>query len=157
MIQDTQEIFSGAIAANGTRSGQAITATALSTNVLDFRNGTSPTLADEGISGPELWLVVVVTQAFNNLTSLTITLESAVDTGISTSPTVHVTKTALLAALTAGATVLRVQLPSDDYQRYVGVRYTVAGTAPTTGAVMAFFTMDINRNVNYPSGFTVDA
>lgn len=156
MIMDSQELFAGTIAADGTRAGQAITATALGANVLDLRNSSLLSLADEGISGPELWLVVVVPQAFNNLTTLTITLESSASTGI-TSSTVHATAALPLAALTAGATAVRMQLPSADYLRYLGVRFTVAGTAPTLGTVIAFLTPDINRNVIYPSGFTVDA
>lgn len=157
MIMDSQELFAGTIAADGTRAGQAITATALGANVLDLRNASGLALADEGISGPELWLVVNVLQAFNNLTTLTITLESDSASNLASSPVVHATAALALAALTAGATVVRLQLPSTDYKRYMGVRFTVAGTAPTQGTVVAFLTPDINRNVIYPSGFTVDA
>lgn len=157
MMQDLNTIFSGSVAADGTRTAQAITATAVSTNVLDARQpGGAPAIKDEGISGPETWLVVQVIQAFNNLTSLTITLESDSAPGLATAPVVHFSKTIALAALTAGTTAVRVLLPSDDYKRYIGVRYTVTGTAPTTGSVMAFITLDAQRNVGYPSGFTVD-
>lgn len=157
MLIDTQALFSGTIAADGTRAGQAITATAISTNVIDLRapNGT-PAVVDDGlnaVSGP--YLVVIVNQAFNNLTSLAISLESSAAAGL-TSATVHYSKTVLLAGLTAGATVVRVPLPPDDYLRYLGVRYTVSGTAPTTGTVYAFLTMDLNRNIAYPGAFTVD-
>lgn len=156
MIQDSQELFSGTIGADGTRGAQAITATALSTNVLDLRNSGSPALVDEGLSGPEMWLVIQCIAAFNNLTSLTITLESDSTSNIATAPTVHCSKTILLAGLTAGANLIRMQLPSDDYKRYLAVRYTVTGTAPTTGSVVSFLALDVQRNVIYPSGFTVD-
>jgi len=157
MLQDLNTIFSGAVAADGTRTAQAITATAISTNVLDARqpNG-APTLKDEGIFGQDLWLNVVVVQAFNNLTSLTVTFESDSASTLASAPVVHFSRTIALAGLTAGAAI-RVQVPSDDYKRYLGLRYTVTGTAPTQGSVMAFLSLDPQRNVIYPSGFTVDA
>lgn len=159
MILDTQSMFSGSIAADGTRSAQAITATAVSTNVIDLRqpNG-APATADNGILGPMLWLVVIVSQAFNTLTSLTVTLESDSASTLASSPVVHFSSGAVaLASLTAGATIVRTPMPSGDYKRYLGVRYTVTGSNPTLGSVYAFLTMDVNRNVIYPSGFTVDA
>ena len=159
MIMDTQETFSGSIAADGyTRSGQAITASALSTNVLDRSGNTVqfPTLEDEGLTAPDLYFVAVIPQAFNNLTSLQIELISDSNPNLTTAPVSHYTKTIALAQLTAGARVLAAQLPSDDYKRYIGVRYTVTGTAPTTGTVWAFFTLDINRNVIYPTNYSVD-
>lgn len=158
MLQDLNTIFSGAIAADGTRTAQAITATAISTNVLDERQpGGTPALKDVGVFGNhDMWLVVQVIQAFNNLTSLTITLESDSAPGMATAPVVHFSKTIALAALTAGSTAVRVQMPSDQYKRYIGVRYTVTGTAPTQGSVMAFITLDAQNNNLYPGSFTVD-
>lgn len=158
MLQDINTIFSGAIAADGSRTAQAITATAISTNVLDARQPAgTPVLKDEGMFGQDLWLVVSVVQAFNTLTSLTITLESDSTTNLATSPTVHFTKSVLLAGLTAGAQVVKVQVPSDfTYERYIGLRYTVVGSNPTLGSLYAFLTLDAQNNLIYPSGFSVD-
>lgn len=158
MLQDVNSILSGAIAADGTRTAQAITATAISTNVIDLRQpGGVPTLKDEGLfGGKDLWLIISVGQAFNNLTSLTITIESDSASSLASAPVVHFSKTIALAALTAGSTAVRVQLPSDDYKRYLGVRYTVTGTNPSQGSVMAFVALDAQRNVNYPGSFTID-
>ncbi len=157
MLMDINSLFSGTIAADGTRSAQAITATAISTNVIDCRQpGGTPVSKDEGIVGEDLWLNVVVVQGFNTLTSLTITLESDSTANLATSPTVHYTKTIALAGLTAGATVVRVQLPSEDYERYLGLRYTVTGTNPTLGSVIAFLSLTPQRNIGYPGSFTLD-
>lgn len=157
MLFDVNSLFSGAIASDGTRTAQAITATAVSTNIMDTRQpGGTPALANLGLSGVPVYLIVVVSQAFNLLTSLTTTLESSANTSM-TSSTVHATTTTLLAALTAGATVLRIPLPVDNYQRYIGVRYTVNGTNPGQGSVFAFLTTDPNVNPIYASGFTIDA
>ncbi len=157
MILDLQTMFSGTVAADGTKSAQAITATVISTNVLDLRNAATPAAVDEGIDGTDMWLVVQVVQAFNTLTSLTITLESDSTANLATAPVVHFSTGAiLLAALTANTVVARLLLPSADYKRYLGVRYTVGGANPTLGSVLAFLTPDVDRNKIYPSGFTID-
>jgi hypothetical protein len=159
MIMDTQETFAGSVAADGTRTGQAITATAISANVLDTRNAATPALADEGISGTELWLVVqAITAAAGGdaAKTLTITLESDVAASLASAPVVHFTSKAITGAqITAGATLVRTQLPSDDYKRYMGLRFTVSAGF-TAFAVFGFLTMDVQRNVIYPSGFTID-
>lgn len=155
MLQDLNTIFSGAVAANGTRSAQAITATAVSTNVLDSRQSGLPATVDMGVGYPTVWLIVNVVQAFNTLTSLQIDLLSDSNSNMSTSPVTHFSKTVLLAGLTAGAQVVRVQIPSDSYKEFIAVKYTVNGSNPTLGSVLAFFTTDPQANVGYPSGFTV--
>lgn len=157
MLQDVNSIFSGAIAADGTRTAQAVTATAVSTNQLDLRNSGVLALKNEGIVGQNIYLNVDVIQAFNNLTSLTITLETDSTSNLATSPTTHLSFTVLLAALTAGAKVVQVALPVlPNYERYMGVRYTVTGGAPTLGSVMAYLSLDPQSNTGYPSGFTLD-
>lgn len=156
MLIDLQSTFSGTTAVDGTKTAQAITATAISTNVIDLRSVSGlPATADEGIDGTDLYLNVRSVAAFNTLTSLTITLESDSTANLATAPVVHYSKTILLAALTANQDLVRVQLPSDDYKRYLGVRYTVNGANPTTGSVLAYMVGTPQRTVNYPSGFAV--
>jgi hypothetical protein len=159
MIMDTQSMFSGTIAADGTRTPQGpVTATAISTNVMDLRqpNGT-PALVDNGILGQDLYLVVQCIQAFNNLTSLTITLESDSTANLATAPVVHYSSgPILLAALTANTVLVRVMIPSGNFKRFLGLRYTVAGTAPAAGTLFGFLTLDPQRNVAYPPAFTLD-
>ena len=159
MILDLQTMFSGAVALDGTKTAQGpITATQISANVVDLRNSSVLALADEGIQGTQdVWLEVKVAQVFNNLTSLTITLESDVAAGLATLPVVHSSFTVLLAALLANTTVVRLLLPSADYKRFLGLRYTVNGAAPTTGTLLAAISLDTQRNKTYPAGFTIDA
>lgn len=160
MILDLQTMFSGSVAADGTKTGQGITATAISANVLDRAGGLVqfPTLEDEGVVGPELWLVVQVQTAAaggDAAKTLTTTLESAADAGLTSGPVVHFATAAIVgAALTIGATVARVQLPSADYKRFVGLRYTVSAGF-TSFNILAYLTPDIQRNVVYPVGFFV--
>ena len=119
---------------------QAITADAISTNVIDLIRGTDNTLIDIG-SGPDSYLVVRVGTAFDNLTTLNVTLESDSTTDLATSPTVHLDSGAVaLAALTADTVIYVAKLPPDSYERYLGVRYNVTGTNPTAGTIDAFLT-----------------
>lgn len=161
MIIDLQTTFSGVTAADGTKTGQAVnTGTQISTNVLDLRQAATPATADEGIAGfEELWLVVQVLVAFTTgaAGTLTTTLESDVAATLASAPVVHATlgASALVSAtLIAGFTIFRGALPSADYKRFLGLRYTVASTF-TAGTTLAFLTPDIQRNITYPVGFTV--
>lgn len=158
MILDLQTMFSGSVASDGTKTGQAVTATAISTNVLDLRNASTPALADEGMSGPETWLTIMCLVAATAAGAATVTfsLESDSTADLATSPTVHWTSPAIgKATLIAGYVVARIQLPSDDYERYLGVRYTVATGPLTAGTFHAFLTPDMQRNKTYPVGFSV--
>lgn len=158
MILDLQTMFSGTVAADGTKTGQAITATAISTNVLDLRNQATPTFVDEGMSGPEEWLVVQVQTAAaggDAAKTLTITVESATDAGLTTANVAHFTSIAFTGAqLVIGFTAIRVQLPSAQYRRYLGLRYTVSAGF-TAFNILAYLTPDIQNNVIYPVGYAV--
>jgi hypothetical protein len=50
---------------------------------------------------------------------------------------------------------VRTPLPSADYKKFIGIRYTVSAGF-TSFAVTAYITPDIQRNVIYPTGFTID-
>jgi hypothetical protein len=161
MILDMQTMFSGTVAADGTKTGQAITATAISTNVIDRAGGLSsgfPALEDEGTNPDESWLIVQAKTAAaggDAAKTITITLESAADAGLTSGPVVHASTTAILgSAITAGATLWRIALPSADYKRFIGLRYTVSAGF-TSFEMLAFTTADPQRNVIYPTGFAV--
>jgi hypothetical protein len=157
MYVDTQNTFSDA---------QAVTATAISTNVIDLVSlgigaGTNigpNTVLDIG-NGEPIYLVVstavAVTDAGSDAT-LVITLESSASSALG-SPTVHFTSATLPFAsfATAGTQFVAVALPMDNYSRYLGVRYTVAAGPLTAGAFDAFLTTDVQRTRAYKSGFTV--
>ena len=78
-----------------------------------------------------------------SITTLTITLESDDNASLS-SPTVHFSTGAIAFAsfATAGTRLVTVRLPHGAYQRYVGLRYTVASGPLTAGAFDAFLTTD---------------
>lgn len=138
MIIDYENQFSDA---------QAVTSTAISTNVIDL--GATPTLRDIG-NGQPLYLVVITQTAATDDSSdatLTVTLESDSTENLATSATVHFTTGALaFAAFSPAGTVLAaVALPLGNYERYLGVRYTVASGPLTAGKFDAFLTTDIQK------------
>src|SRR5262249_52746494 len=87
VILDLQTTFSVTPAADGTKTGQAITATAISANVIDLRPTLgafgavgAPSLVDDGLFADDLWLVAQCDQSADfaaaGAATLTITLES---------------------------------------------------------------------------------
>lgn len=127
MILSAQQLFS---------DDQAITATAVSTNVIDLGVPGTPfggNQLDQDIGkGTPIPLLIQVTEDFNNATSVTVTVEVSAASAL-TSPVVLLTETILLADLVAGKQTHVQFVPKDASLRYLGVRYTVAGTAPSTG------------------------
>lgn len=143
MIIDREGLFSDA---------QAVTATAISSNVVDL--GATPTTRDIG-HGEPIYLVVQTETAATDAGSdatLTITLESDSTADLATSPTTHYSSGALAFAAfsPAGTRLVAVALPEGDYERYLGVRYTVADGPLTAGAFDAFLTKDPQKWVALP-------
>lgn len=143
MIMDRTGLFS---------ENQAVTATAVSTNVVDLgATGTpygsaSAIVRDIG-KGEPVPLYCGVTASFNNLTSLTISIEVDDNAGFSSATTVWTSPAYTLAQLATGAKYLLPDtLPVGVNERYVRLRYTVAGTAPTLGTITAGVVMSRQSN-----------
>lgn len=119
---------------------QAVTATAISANVIDA-NHVSNALKDLGAGGDSLYLRIQIDEAFATATSVTFTLETDDNVGL-TSATTHWSSGAIaIASLTLGAVVATIQVPGAvTYQQYVGLRYTIGGSNATAGKVTAFLT-----------------
>lgn len=139
-------------------SAQAVTSTAISTNVIDL--GSTNTLKDMG-NGQPVYLVIQTQTACTDTSSdatVAFTLESDSAVGLDSSATVHYTTGALAFAAYApvGTVVACVALPwSKTYERYLGVRYTVASGPLTAGAFDAFLTLDPQRWAAYANNYTV--
>lgn len=164
MYIDLQSRFSGATTAAGVTTGDAITVTAISANVLDLRNGLigAPTLADESILEHNLWWTVLFDTAATaaGAATVTISLESDVLATLASAPVVHFTTAAIgKATLVAGAIPVQVQLPGGAaqlYKRFLGVRYTIATGPLTAGSALSFLSLDVPRILNYNIGYTID-
>ena len=121
---------------------------------------TPNTRLDIGQGTDNLYLVVntaVTATDTGNDATLTITLESADDAGLTTNAQVHYSSGAIAFAsfATAGTNLVAIRLPSALFRRYLGVRYTVASGPLTAGAFDAFVTPTLQQNRIYKSGFTV--
>ena len=128
---------------------QAVTSTAISSNVIDLGPVDDNATRDIG-TGEDIYLVVVTqtpaTDSGSDAT-LTVTLESAENAGLSTNPVVHFSTGALAFAdfSPAGSVLACVRVPAGNYKRYLGVRYTVASGPLTAGNFDAFLTKDVQR------------
>ena len=140
MIFSLQQLFS---------DDQAITASADSTNVIDLGApgtpyGAAAALNQDVGKGAKIPILVQVTEAFNNLTSLEVIISTGATTALGTSV---ISQTILLADLVVGKQISIDVLPNDITERYLGIEYVVTGTAPTTGKVTAGITMGNQTNV----------
>ena len=119
---------------------QAITATAVSSNVIDFGDpgqwihAKAPHQDDKGRA--MIPLFIQVTEDFDNLTSLKIGLEFSDAEDFSASDMLH-EQTLALKVLKAGQRTNIRFIPDGAVKRYMRIKYTVTGTTPTTGRVLA--------------------
>lgn len=142
MIFSAQQLFS---------DDQAVTATAISTNVIDLGVAGTPydavaALNNDKGKGNHVPVLIQVTEDFATLTSLTVTLEVSAAAGL-TSPQVLATETILAADLVAGKQTFMQCLPNGADLRYLGVRYTVNGSDATAGNITAGISMGNQTNV----------
>ena len=163
MIIDRQNCFNplgdGLTAAtNGGQQNIRAAATYISTDQIDVSQiaVASGVIWDWGL-GPEPTLIVRVGEAFVGGTNITINLLSAdVAPGMTGNPTTHFSQVFATAALTANTEILRFELPSGAYRRFLAVQYISTGTY-TAGGIDAFLVLGLQRNVQMPSGFRLPA
>lgn len=142
MILSAQQLFS---------DDQAITATAVSTNVIDLGVAGTPYDAAAALNqdvgkGNPVPVLIQVTEDFATLTSLTITLETSANADLSSS-TVLSSEVVTVANLVAGKQTFMQCLPNGVDQRYLGVRYTVTGSNATAGKITAGISMGNQTNI----------
>ena len=151
MITDVLLTVSGSNTPGSAISGQAITGTAVSTDKIDL--GTARDIGE----GRDLFMVFTIVTSFNTLTSLDLQVVTDDNASLS-SPTVIGSVNVALANLTAGKQYV-VRLPPQIAslgERYLGAQYTVNGSNPSTGSILAQIVMDIQDGRKfYASGFTV--
>lgn len=133
MILDRQTMFS---------DQQAITATAVSTNVYDFGAtgtvvGQSAALSYDHGSGGYIPLLIQVTEAFATLTSLTVTVETDDNEAFSSATIIATTQAIPVATLVAGYVFQLTAIPIRSAERFIRLRYTVGGSNATAGKITA--------------------
>lgn len=145
MLLDQQNVFS---------DKQAITATAVSTNVIDL--GVARNIGN----ATNLYLVFVVTTAFTDSGSdstVTPVLQTDDNVGFASPATIRTFDT--LAALTPLGTEriykLEPKTQKGEFERFIRISYTVAGGDLTTGAISAFLVESAQVWTAYKSNFIV--
>lgn len=124
---------------------QAVTVTAVSTNVVDAGPTKNAAIGRDLGAGTPLFLMVTLSQTFVGGTSLTATLQDSADN--TTFADVASLGVIPLASLTAGK-IYQVGFPVPT-RRYTRVNYTVVGTM-TAGLVSAHLVDGINFPFSYP-------
>jgi hypothetical protein len=144
MIFSAQQLFS---------DDQAITATAISANVIDLGAPGTPYDAAAALNqdigkGAPIPVLVQVTEDFATLDDLTVTIESAANAGLSSSAVVAYSSGAIAtASLVQGYQFSANVLPDKITGRYLGIRYTVGGSNATTGKITAGIVMGRQTNL----------
>lgn len=131
MILDDQNTFS---------DSQVLTVTANSTNVIDQTPlGGIPTanLVRDFATGNDVYVYAVCRTTFAGGTSMSVSLVSDDNSALS-SPTIHFTSQVIaLAALVAGFE-FKFEAPPANYERFLGLVYTIVGTMSGGSAISAY-------------------
>lgn len=126
----------------GASPGQAITASAASTNYVDLGAlgippGHTVTPTRDLGRGNKIPILIQVTETFDALTSLKVAVQCDDNSSFSSPTTVLETEAIALASLVAGYQFNIDLVPPKTNERYVRLYFTVAGSTPTVGKVFA--------------------
>lgn len=138
MIFDQQTLLSDA---------QAITVTAVSTNVIDLGPIKTGIVRDIG-KGKQIPLLVQVVEAFTaaGAATLTVSLQTDDNEAFSSAKTVWTSPALALADLVAGKVIIPEYIPRGTNERYMRLNYAVATGPMTAGKVTAGVTMGNQSN-----------
>ena len=134
-------------------SGQAITASAASTEYIDLGATGTPALHSTALSrdigrGNKVKIRVQVTETFATLTSLVVAIQTDDNSSFSSATTVLATQAIVAASLVAGYVFNLEYIPRNTDERYLRLYFTVAGSDATAGKIFAGVVADSQDNDN---------
>ena len=140
MYLDAQHLFSDA---------QALTATAVSTNVIDLGG-------DHNVGIGEPMAVVITLDVGTDFTTGDETYVVTLQTGSSATPTTVIATKEIVGLQAAGEKFV-LSIPADTTgERYLRVNYTLAGTTPSVTVTAFLIPQNMIQNyVAYADGFTI--
>jgi hypothetical protein len=131
---------------------QAVTASAASTDTIDLGKvgtqfgSTTPMKRNFGKGSHPPQIAITVPEDFNNLTSLTVSVQTDDVTGFGAAVTLFTSPAYTLAQLNADRQIILPDvIPGGEAKRYLRLFYTVAGAVPTTGKITAGIVMGVQR------------
>lgn len=125
MILDKQNLFSNA---------QAVTATAVSTDIIDM--GPTPNLPNDNKNAGDVEVFAQVVEDFATLTSLTVTLQGSTAENFASPVNLIASGAIAAASLKKGYKFALDSIGRLGY-RYLRLNYTVAGSDATAGKITA--------------------
>lgn len=142
MILDAQLLYSDA---------QALTATAVSTNIVDHGSD-----RNMGLGEPLSVLITVDVTAGGTSPTVSVALQTDDNSGFASPAQVAATATLTGAQMTAGAKFV-LPVPADaSFERYSRLNYTVGGTTPTVTLTATLLPTNMIQNEsNYADAITI--
>jgi len=129
---------------------QAVTATALSTNVIDMAS------ARNIGAGEDLFLYIRVGAAATAAGAATVSFQLQTDSSPAMGTAVTVLDSGAIAKASLGAnTALKFRLPSSAFKQYLALNYLIATGPLTAGDFSAWICSDVPDNAQYPGGYVV--
>jgi hypothetical protein len=137
-------------------NGQAVTATAVSTNVIDLgATGTvpySPAALKANVgNGASVPVDIQVVEAFAGITSLQVEFQVAADEAFTSPTVVAVTPAVPVASLVAGYKFVIDKIPVGTNKRYMRLNYVVAGGPGSAGKITAGIVAAVQTNDTVPA------
>ena len=130
---------------------QAVTATALSTNVIDIA-------AARNIgAGEDLFLYIRVGAAAAASGAATVNFQVQTDSSSAMGTATTVLDSGAIPKASLGAnSALKFKLPSAAFKQYLALNYLVAAGPLTAGDFSAWIATDVQDNATYAGGYTVN-
>lgn len=128
---------------------QAVTATAISTNVIRLpAMGTAPgntaALSPRNLgAGNDMPILLQVTESFATATSVTVTIETSAAAALTSATVLYSSGAIPIATLVAGYRLPMRWLPDAPLLEYLGIRYTIGGSNATAGKFTAALATEV--------------